>query len=204
MRRIIVLTFVGLAAACGVILLLVNKYEALGKDYQRLQIQAALPQAGYIMPTFRSIAALTGDSLTVGETSDSASRQLLFVLTTTCPYCKKTLPLWAALADSARKLAGWRIAVVAISLDSAPATGRYAVEHALPYPVTTFPIRKLRELYRARAVPQTMVLDHQGRVLFGRTGVLEPSAVLDSIYQALTWRPPAPPTVAADSNPGGR
>ena len=91
------------------------------------------------------------------------------------------------LTDSARRLAGWTVDVVGISLDSAEATKRYGEAQGLSFPLVTFPSRKLKQLYRARAVPQTLVLDEEGRVLYARTGLLEPTATLDSVYRALQW-----------------
>jgi peroxiredoxin len=76
------------------------------------------------------------------------------------------------MADSARHLAGWTVDVVGISLDSADATRRYGEAQGLTFPLVTVPARKLKQLYRARAVPQTLVLDEEGRVLFARTGLL--------------------------------
>jgi peroxiredoxin len=124
----------------------------------------------------------------------------VFVLTTTCPYCRQTLTVWSRLADSARHLDGWTVDVVGISLDSAEATARYGAAQKLAFPLVTFPARKLKQLYRARAVPQTLVLDEEGRVLYARTGLLEPAAVVDSVYRALQWIRPAPrQTASADS-----
>jgi len=66
-------------------------------------------------------------------------------------------------------------------------------------PVVTLPTRKLGRLLRAGRVPQTVVVDHEGRVLYGWTGLLSADAVLDSILIAVTA---APAAVPADSASG--
>jgi hypothetical protein len=60
----------------------------------------------------------------------------------------------------------------------------------MPYAVLLFPERKLQRLYRVAAVPQTLVLNADGRVLYARTGLLDSAAVLDSVYRAATTQSP--------------
>ena len=141
-----------------------------------------------MVPTFRA-RTLAGDSITIGEDPDPLARQVLFVLTTSCPFCKQTLATWARIADSAASLRPGHVVVAAISLDSLGLTEDYVRQHQLRYPVVLFPAKKLRRLYRASFVPQTLVLDHEGRILYARTGLLEPQAVVDSVFAALS-RPP--------------
>ncbi len=77
--------------------------------------------------------------------------------------------------------------MLAISLDPRDSTEHYVAEHALRYSVLTFPQTKLKRLYRAVAVPQTVVLDWRGTVLYAKTGILD-SVTLDSVYAAVTNR----------------
>ena len=190
---------VGLVGLSSLTFVLGKRYGDLSHSYDDLRPRAGLPHAGYFVPTFLARTA-AGDSLQIGATSGSRHRQLVFVLTTTCPYCRRTLPTWTRLADSVRRLEGWSVDVVGISLDSTEATRRYGEAQGIAFPLVTFPSRKLKQLYRARAVPQTLVLDEEGRVLYARTGLLEPAATLDSVYRALQWTRPAPrSTVVTDS-----
>ena len=190
---------IGLVAVSALCIALATQFRDLSRSYDVLRQRSGLPHAGYYVPMFDATTA-TGDSLRIGATSGARHRQLVFVMTTTCPYCRQTLPIWAALADSVRRLPGWTVDVVGISLDSAEATRVYSEIHAVAYPLVTFPSRKLKQLYRARAVPQTLVLDEEGRVLYARIGLLEPQATLDSVYRALQWTRPAPgPEVATDT-----
>ena len=190
----------GLIAVSALCIALATEFRDLSRSYDVLRQRSGLPHAGYFMPTF-SARTMAGDSVQIGATSGVRHRQLVFVLTTTCPYCRQTLPIWAALADSVRRLSGWTVDVVGISLDSVDVTRTYGETHGVAYPLVTFPSRKLKQLYRARAVPQTLVLDEEGRVLYARTGLLEPAATLDSVYRALQWTRPAPrPKVVTDSS----
>ena len=166
-------------------MLLGRRLDALGAEYDRVLGLASTLHSGSVVPAFRA-ATLNGDSVTIGEAPGPDTRQVLFVLTTTCPYCKATLPVWSRLADSLTRLPNHSIQVIAISLDSLQATRRFVTEHALSYPVVTFPSPRLRRLYRAGAVPMTVVLDKDGRVLHARTGLLDVPAVLDSIHRAAT------------------
>jgi peroxiredoxin len=174
-----------LVLALVLVVVLGRRLDALGEQYYKVSRLATRLHAGSVVPAFRA-ATLSGDSLTIGEAPGPDTRQILFVLTTTCPYCKATLPVWARLADSLTRLPNQSIQVIAISLDSLEATRRYVAEHGLKYPVVTFPSFKLKRLYRAGTVPETVVLDKDGRVLHARTGVLAVPAVLDSIYKAAT------------------
>ena len=173
-----------LIAASALVLLLSRRLHDLSADYNKLRLLSTLPHAGTVVPTFRA-ATLSGDSITVGEAPDSAARQVLFVFNTTCPYCRAIIPLWHRMTDSLGRLE--RVQVLAISLDPADATERYVAGHALRYPVLTFPQAKLERLYRAAAVPQTVVLDWAGTVLYAKTGTLDPAS-LDSVYVAVTGR----------------
>ncbi len=78
--------------------------------------------------------------------------------------------------------------MVALSLDSAAQTTAYASEHQLRYPVGFFPDWKAPLLFRAHAVPQTLVLNAYGVVLYSHIGLLEQGPGLDSLFQTLTAR----------------
>jgi len=175
---------VALLAASGLVIVLATRNRALSADYRKLRELSTLPHAGTVVPTFRT-ATLEGRQVVVGELADSAARQVLFVFNTTCPFCLATIPVWKRLADSLGRLGG--VQVVAISLDTGDTTRHYVAKHALQYRVVTFPQRKLERLYRAVAVPQTVVLDWRGTVLYAKTGALD-SGSLDSVYAAVTRR----------------
>lgn len=171
---------VTLVLACALVLLLAKRVRDPSTDYRQLRLLSTLPHAGTVVPTFRP-ATLAGDSITVGETADSGTSQILYVFNTTCPYCRAMIPILEQIADSLKRLKR-------PVQDSADTTRRYVAEHALRYPVLTFPQAKLKRLFRAGTVPQTVVLDSRGTVLYARTGTLD-SVSLDSVYAAVTGRP---------------
>jgi peroxiredoxin len=145
------------------------------------------------------VAQLDGDSVTLGAVPDRTERQVLFLFTTTCPYCRAALPTWRTLADSLRRTAS-RIQVLGVSLDSAGATRDYRAAHQLDFPVGLLASPKYVALYKAMAVPQTVVLDADGRVRYATIGTLGTRAILDSIYHAaLDGDPPATRIVACRS-----
>ena len=174
-----------LIVASVLVLMLSKRLSDLSTDYEELRRLAMLPHVGTVVPTFRAVT-LAGDSVAVGELADSTWRQVLYVFNTTCPYCRGLIPTWQHMADSLQQLG--RAQVMAISLNPMDSTRMYVREHGLRYPVLTFPQPKLERLYRATAVPQTVVLDWTGTVLYARTGTLD-SASLDSLYAAVSGRP---------------
>lgn len=197
--RTTVLLSLALLAAGALVVVLGMRQIALSRAYAELRRLATQPHEGYAVPGFVA-KTLEGDTLTIGESSDSAARQVLFVLTTTCPYCKATLPVWADLADSLGRVGAGHIRVIALSLDSLEQTRRYADEHAIRYSVATFPTEKLRRLYRAGSVPQTVVLDAWGQVLYAYVGQLRAGPALDSVYRAAMRTPiPGPDSGALSS-----
>jgi thiol-disulfide isomerase/thioredoxin len=200
-RQVTVLLSVALLLACGLVVVLGKRQIELNRAYVELKRRASQPHEGYGVPAFLA-HTLAGDTVTVGEIADSSARQVLFVLTTTCPYCKATLPVWAGLADSLHRLGGGKVRVLALSLASLRRAGIYVTEHRIRYPVATFPSDKFRRLYRAGSVPQTVVLDASGQVLFAHVGRLTAGPVLDSIYRAVGPRPAAPSGVAVGATAG--
>lgn len=172
-----------LLAATFLVVVLVRRLDALSLAYSRVRTLASTLHGGSVVPGFQT-TTIAGDSVTIGEAVDTNARQVVFVLTTSCPYCKATLPIWARMADSLGHPGATRVQVIALSLDSLDTSRRYAEEHQLQYPMATFPTTKLKRLYRANLVPTTAVLDHEGRVLYAHAGLLDNPAVLDSLYLA--------------------
>lgn len=193
----VVLTETGLAAACALVFILGTQLKEERKRNDDMLRRFTLPHSGMYLPRFET-KTLTGDTVAIGVSSDSG-RQVLFVFTTTCPYCVASLPAWRAIADSVR-LGALPARLFGITLDSTAATSLYVQVHELSYPVVMFPHRRFRQFYRATQVPQTIVLDDQGLVLYARTGQMDAGLGLDSVLAALRWR--RPPAVGADRASG--
>jgi peroxiredoxin len=170
-----------------IVAFLLRRVESQTALIRELEREIHVLQPGAFVPTFHT-TTIAGDTITIGGRADTAARQVLFVLTTTCPYCRATQPVWMAMADSLRRVAP-SVQVLGVTLDSVNATLAYADSLQLSYPIARFPQIKLLAMYRAGLVPQTIVLNAEGRVLHSRTGVLEPGPGLDSIYGAALGRP---------------
>lgn len=175
-RLVRLLVAAALTAAIALVVVQALQARSLRRRYGELYVRATQPHAGIFLPTFQA-SSLDGRIATIGESPDGG-RQVLFIFTHTCPYCRASLPAWRQIADS---LAESGVGVYGISLDSAHQTRAYVAENGLSFPVVHFPLRKLAVLYRTRTVPQTMVVDGEGRVVFARTGVVSDGPTVDSV-----------------------
>ena len=160
-----------LAAAVALVAVLGMQRRAQDERYDALRRDTSLPRGGMFVPTFTTQAA-DGSDVTIGERPDGG-KQVLFLFTTTCPYCKASLPAVRELATAAAAEPPPGAAMYGIVLDSLTLAADYAAANDLSFPIVEFPARKLRHLYRARSVPTLLVLNAEGRVLFDRTGALE-------------------------------
>ena len=110
--------------------------------------------------------------------SDSGQVQLLFVFATECTHCRASLPAWNQIAADLLHYPG--IQVIGISTDSVAPTRSFVAEHGIQFSVVSFEDRKLRALYRSRVVPQTLLLDCDGVVMYARLGAVEELVVEQS------------------------
>jgi peroxiredoxin len=174
------LTPAALAVAAILVVVLALRVKALNRDNEELFRRATRPYAGMYVPAFTSA---TTDGGVVSVASPRRGRQVLFVFNATCPYCRASIPTWTRIGADIEAANG-RGAAVGVSLDSADTARAYATRHALRYPVAVFPDRRTTALYRARAVPVTMVVDSSGRVVLARIGELREGPGADSVRAA--------------------
>jgi peroxiredoxin len=196
------LPYVALVAAAALVVVLGKQKGDLITRYNELQVKylraVREPLPNSFMPAFQT-STLDGRPVTIGQLSQPG-RQVLLVYTTTCPYCKASLPAWKRITGVVDTMTAPRAQVIGISLDSADVTQRYAARNALPYPTVRFPEQKLISMYRAGAVPLVLVLDETGRTVYSRLGELSAPAAVDSVIAAVKRRdeprparPAAPP-----------
>lgn len=178
---------IALTAAAALVVVLSLKVRDLNDRYSKLMERATRPYAGMFVPTFQT-STLEGAPVTVGE-SPGQGRQVLFVFTTTCPYCQSTLPAWREIKASLDTVRSVPVAVYGISLDSAEVTRGYSARNRLPFPVVRFPEDKLASIYRAGTVPLTVVLDEEGRMIHSRLGELKGRPAIDSVLAMVRWKP---------------
>lgn len=175
--------FTTLALAATLVFVLGLRARDLREQNRELARRIRYPFPGFYVPTF-STTGPDRIQVVIGE-APVGERQVLVYLTTTCPYCLRSLGTWKLLYSTLDTLSSPRTRMFALSLDSVDATWRYGRQHALSFPVLHFPDEKIQRLYRARAVPQTIVLDADGRVLYAHAGVFESEAVMDSVLAAV-------------------
>ncbi|MDX2057327.1 MAG: TlpA disulfide reductase family protein [Gemmatimonadales bacterium] len=178
-----------LVLTTGVSVVLAHRLDQLSAAYREVRVLATTLHKGSVVPAFAT-ESMTGDPIVVGETTDSSRKQVLFVFTTTCPYCKASLPAWRRVAEALGTSGG--ASIVGISLDSADATSAYVAEHGLRFDIVQFPSRRIKRLYRAGMVPQTVVLDFDGHVVHSRVGLLQIGPATDSVLAAVRGPPPPP------------
>lgn len=84
---------------------------------------------------------------------------VMAILTTTCPFCERTVPIWdtigTELASGGRK---W----VALSLHPRAATDLYQDRLAIEWPLLTI---ASNDQWLVRAVPVTLVYDAEGKIV---------------------------------------
>lgn len=159
------------------------QYRHLASDYEVLRYLSRLPQAGLQYPVFES-ATTQGDTVVIGS-APAETRQLILVMNRSCPYCARTVPLWSGLVREIQADGLFHLQAYAIALDTAAATQRHLDSLGLSIPVVEFPEPRMARLARATQVPQTLVLDHEGRIRFAHIGVFESRAGIDSLRRAV-------------------
>jgi peroxiredoxin len=194
-----ILPYLALAAAAVLVVVLGQQKRSLIEQVEQTQYQLRQartePMRGMWMPAFQA-PTLEGQAATIGEVPGEG-RQVLLMYTTTCPYCLSSIPAWKQIKAAADTMTSMRTAVYGVSLDSVDVTRKYIAQHGLPYPTVRFPDEKVAGMYRAGTVPVTLVLDERGRAIYSRTGELKDPAAIDSVMQAIRWRPTPPDTTAA-------
>ena len=143
--RSIVLVFALTAATVLMVALALQKRDLLAR-VEGLTTRIRDPYVGMYVPAV-TLPSVSGDSVLLGQ-APHGQVQVLFVFSTSCEFCKASLPAWKRIAGEFA--ANSQVEVVGISVDSVEATRRYVAEHGLELPVVSFTDRKLRALYRDR------------------------------------------------------
>lgn len=200
-----ILPYAALAVAAALVVLLGWQKRGLITDLEKAQYQLrearTMPIRGMWMPAFQA-PTLEGQQATIGQ-APGEGRQVLVMYTTTCPFCLTSIPAWKQIKAATDTMKSVRAAVYGVSLDSVNVTREYIAKHQLPYQTVRFPDEKVAGMYRAGTVPVTLVLDEQGRTIYSRTGELKDPVAIDSVMQAIRWRPaPQPADSARPAAPG--
>ncbi|MEP6507759.1 MAG: redoxin domain-containing protein [Gemmatimonadales bacterium] len=189
-----------LAISCVAIALLTRHTHELRVsflDHRRRETEAT---RGDYLPTFVA-RTTTGDSVVIGKLDDSTARQVVFIMTSTCPYCRKTIPSWRRIASRLSGSPTHNIAVLALTPDSARNAKWFGDFEKFAFPLVIFPDRKLVALSRATVVPQTLVLNSDGRVLYSKTGEITSKLMEDSVVSEALRQVASPITTGNKTRP---
>lgn len=113
----------------------------------------------------RGVAIKVGDTLTFGKLQslgsstsvDTLSPTLVFVFTTTCPFCKKNISQWKDIYRQVKS----RINIIAISVDAEDKSRALITTDTINYPVSvSLDAKKFRETNHISGVPATLLLDN--------------------------------------------
>ncbi len=171
---------VALTAATILVVVLALQKRDLVTRVETLTERIRHPYVGMYVPAV-TLSAVTGDSVLLGGPPRGRA-QVLFVFSTSCQYCKASLPAWKQIA--AQLAASEGIEVVGVSIDSVETTRRYLKENGIELQVVSLTDQRLRALYRAGITPQIIMVDARGRVSYARIGALTDAAAVDSVVDA--------------------
>jgi peroxiredoxin len=115
---------------------------------------------------------LSGDSAQVNYAA-SDKETMLWFFTTTCPACRMNVENWKAIYAQNEQTHHYNI--IPVSIDSISALVKYSQEMNLSYAVNSLKHRKeIREQYKVRHVPQTIIVGKDGIVTDVVVGVMKP------------------------------
>jgi hypothetical protein len=171
----------GLAVVCGV---MAWELRALGAVRRELAEMRMFPVVSHMVPTER-MPTLSGDTVVLGTTAPGRA-QVVFALTTSCPYCLASLPEWTRTAERIRSQYGDAVDVYWLSLSDRDSTTAYAAAHGLsPKAVLLRPHVKMAPTYRIKGGPLVLVYDATGRLAYRRPYQMVTTASGDSVVAAV-------------------
>ena len=170
-----VLLVAGLLTATALVILLGREVRSLRADARLRSERQQYMLTDLYVPRLE-LTALDGRRVVIGE-PPAGQREVLFVYNTSCGFCRGTVPSWNHIAGEAARRG---VAVYGLSLDGLDTTVRYSVDNELGFTTLLLHSDRAKALLRAQAVPQTLVVDSEGRVVLARPGVLTEAAT-DSV-----------------------
>jgi len=110
---------------------------------------------------------------------DTTSSSLIFVFTTTCPFCEQSLPYWKKLSELAQSV---QLSVFGISLDDKKRTLEYIADTSFVYASYIPGDTKHYQLKNHIAtVPQTIVRGHGGIIKAAWSGALNENTLAEVV-----------------------
>ena len=96
-RGLQALLVVTLLVSVGLLLRVTQGKRAAEKNWSDLYALAMNAHAGMYVPIYEGVSS-AGDTVRLGDVAPG-TRQLLYFFTTTCPYCRASVPTWKRLGD---------------------------------------------------------------------------------------------------------
>ena len=93
--------------------------------------------------------------------SETGSRNLLFVISTSCPFCQKSLPNIQRLFDENRNGA---CRILVVSIHELALTMKFAADHHVGFPLVATAGEEFAHEYRISGVPTTILVSGGGVV----------------------------------------
>ena len=149
--------FTGLATVQIVFLTLQNRElkRSIGVANAGQRVEALKP--GDKLPAFNGINAVGMETKVSYDEGD----HLLFITSTKCQWCEKTVPSWKEIAETVK---GKSVQAISISIDGKGEIESYIKNRGLNFDVLNFPDPSLLQAYKAFSTPQTILVKQGGRV----------------------------------------
>lgn len=112
---------------------------------------------GDTLPAFNGINAVGMETRVSYDEGD----HLLFITSTKCQWCEKTVPTWKEIAETIK---GKSVQAISISIDGKGEIESYINNRGLNFDVLNFPDASLLKVYKAFSTPQTILVKQGGRV----------------------------------------
>jgi peroxiredoxin len=112
--------------------------------------------------------ALDGSSQSI-EFKDPSKKYLLYIFSTTCPYCEKNMTNWNAIYSSVHAS---NLTILALSIRDLETTRKYYDQKRPLYPVAV-PSEKFEDEYKVHVIPKTLLIDQSGIVEKSWSGLLD-------------------------------
>ena len=145
---------------------------------------APVGSAGALAPAYAA-PTLEGDTLALEALRGEAV--LVNVWATWCPPCREEMPGLVELHERFRE-DGFRVVAASIDTRRAARDVRAFVEkHGITFPVLLDPEQRVTRAFRTLGVPESILLDREGRVVRRWVGEIDPlsAEIVESVREAL-------------------
>lgn len=127
------------------------------------------PEVGAVMPAY-SAKLIGGGKFDIEEQKGKVT--LLNIWATWCPPCRAEIPDLQKLHDRYASR-GFNVVGVSVDADGAEQEVRdFVRDQAMRYPVAFDPKGELADMFEASAIPTSVLVDREGKVLWIETGII--------------------------------